>query len=324
MRLPSSVRQSAPLKGFVGSPSVKAVFLAFTPAVSGLAQASTFWADCVSQLGSEDPFVLWVESNCSNCEITSIKGGLRISATFWDSIASDPTLLKVVKSGYVPPFTSSPPPFWAKNNASAEEHQGFILESLAELFPNGFAELVSEQPSVVNPFSVSVRANGKKRLIANLRHLNGFLVAPKFKLDDYRTALPALRAAKFLFSFDLKKGYYHVDLDESVLDLFGFSFSFAGKTYFGCWTICTFGLSTTPYLFTKLLKPLITHWRSLGLHIFIYLDDGLALCDCRQEAAWFSHIVRSDLQSSGFHEQEVKCLWDPVTSAPWLGFEIDL
>ncbi len=282
------------------------------------------WQCCTQVLGATDPFRLWVESECSDCEITTIRGALRRNLSFWKELTSDPDLLKVVSSGYSPSFSEPLPPFWAKNNTTAEDHKEFVLQSLAELFLNGFADLLPYQPSVVNPFSVSIRANRKKRLIVDLRHLNQFLVPPKFKLDDYHTALPALRGANFLFAFDLKKGYYHVELEEAIRDLFGFSFSFKGKTYFGRWNICPFGLSTTPFLFTKLLKPLLARWRALGLHIFIYLDDGLALCNCWDEALWFSHIVRSDLHSSGFHEQELKCLWDPQTTAPWLGIVIDL
>ncbi len=278
----------------------------------------------MQKLGATDPFIVWVESHSQDFEVTSIKGSLRCNHSFWKSLTSDPLLLQVVSAGYSPPFSEHPPPLWAKNNNSAEEHQDFVLLSLAELFLNGFAELTTSQPPVVNPFSVSIRANGKKRLIADLRHLNKFLAPPKFKLDDYRMALPVLKGAAFLFSFDLKKGYHHVDLHDEVRDLFGFSFQFQGKVYFGHRTICPFGLSTTPFLFTKLLKPLLACWRALGLHIFIYLDDGLALCDCWDEAIWFSHIVRMDLRCSGFHEQEVKCLWDPETSAPWLGIIIDL
>ncbi len=99
---------------------------------------------------------------------------------------------------------------------------------------------------------------------------------------------------------------------------------FPGKTYFGRWNIYPFRLSVTPYLFTKLLKPLLAHWRALGLHIFIYLDDGLALCDCWDEVVWFSHIVHSDLQNLGIHKQGLKCLWDLQTSVLWLGIIIDL
>ena len=39
--------------------------------------------------------------------------------------------------------------------------------------------------------------------------------------------------------------------------------------------VLPFGLSTVCYLFTKLMRPLVRHWRSRGLKSIIYLDDGI-------------------------------------------------
>ncbi len=147
-------------------------------------------------------------------------------------LTSDPVILKVIRSGYLPSFSSVLPPFSAKNNTSASHNVDFLYKSLAELFLNDFAELVQVPPKVINPFSVSIRTNGKKRLIADLWHLNQFLAPPHFKIDDYKVAMPAIKASNFMFTFNLKKGYYHVELDDSVKDLFSFAFEFAGRTYY--------------------------------------------------------------------------------------------
>ena len=39
--------------------------------------------------------------------------------------------------------------------------------------------------------------------------------------------------------------------------------------------VLPFGLSSAPYLFTKLLRPILTSWRSNGIPMAIFLDDGL-------------------------------------------------
>ena len=39
-----------------------------------------------------------------------------------------------------------------------------------------------------------------------------------------------------------------------------------------------FGLSTGPYIFTKVMRPLVKHWRSQAYRIVVYLDDGLGVC----------------------------------------------
>ncbi len=113
------------------------------------------------------------------------------------------------------------------------------MKVVSELFLNGFAKLTNP-PFVVNPFSVSVQSCGKKRLIADLRHLNQFLKPEAFKMDDYRLAL---RRANFMFGFDLEKGYYHVDLSPEVQKFFGFCFKFQNEVYYGYYMICPLGHS---------------------------------------------------------------------------------
>ena len=38
-------------------------------------------------------------------------------------------------------------------------------------------------------------------------------------------------------------------------------------------TVLVFGLSSAPFVFTKVLKVLIKHWRSFGIRIFAFIDD---------------------------------------------------
>lgn len=47
-----------------------------------------------------------------------------------------------------------------------------------------------------------------------------------------------------------------------------------GKLRFCQFTVLPFGLSVGRYLFTKMQRVLVKHWRSKGFRIFTYLDDG--------------------------------------------------
>ncbi|MCP4605812.1 MAG: hypothetical protein GY847_35710, partial [Proteobacteria bacterium] len=255
---------------------------------------------------------------------TEVKGSLRRHAEQWAKDTSDPDILSIVREGYAPPFTHLPPPFEAKNNSSASQNEQFVLFSILELLENGFAKLTRDRPRVVNPITVSCSASGKKRLIADMRHVNKFLKPQKFKLDDIRSALPALRQAEYLFSFDFHKAYYHIDLREDVQKFFGFSFVFQGQKYYAYYTIACFGLSTVPHLFNKLLLPLVKLWRKAGLHLFLYLDDGLGACSSLEEALFFVSMVREDLSLRGIFEQTAKCNWSPTKELIWLGILINL
>ncbi len=192
--------------------------------------------------------------NAHLLQSTDVKGSLSRHAPTWERLTSDSDILKIVRMGYEPPFAQHPCPFREKNNKSAEKEADFVLQAVMDMLHNGFAKLTKDPPKVANPFSVSIQSNGKKRLIADLRHLNKYLKPTKFKLYDLTAALPSLRQSNYLFSFDFHKAYYHIDLDPRVQKYFGFSFSYKGKTYYGYHTIAPFGLNTLPQVFTKLMK----------------------------------------------------------------------
>ena len=56
-----------------------------------------------------------------------------------------------------------------------------------------------------------------------------------------------------------------------------FSWDFGnGHTRYFQFTVLLFGLSSAPYIFTKLLKPLETHWKHMGFQSPYFLMMGLA------------------------------------------------
>ena len=81
--------------------------------------------------------------------------------------------------------------------------------------------------TVVNPLSVSIQANGKKRLILDLRYPNQFVKKSKVKSDDAKTMLYSFVDCfqNCLFSFDIKSGYHHIDIFPPDQEFLGFSSS---------------------------------------------------------------------------------------------------
>ena len=269
-------------------------------------------------------YAKFLEENWESLEDFGVKDSLKKCVGKWEEVTQDKFLLGVIKEGYHPPFSSIPKSKFMRNNRSAATHSEFVIQSVSELLKNGAAKLVSKPPLVVNPITVSVQNNGKKRLICDLRYVNSFLAKQKFKLDDLKTALPSFRKDSFAFTFDLKKSYYHVNLHPDVVQYFGFSFEYKGERLYGVYTVGPFGLASMPWLWTKLLKPWVARWRKMGLICYLYLDDGVGVAPSKREAQLFSDWVRNDLHEAGLKEQPVKCLWEAVQVFVWLGLEIDL
>ena len=175
-------------------------------------------------------------------------------------------------------------------------------------------------PYICSPISVVESSSGKKRLVVNLRHLNKFLWKQKFKYEDLRIAMLLFERGDYLFSFDLKSGYHHVDIAVVHQKYLGFAWE-------GCYyvfTVLPFGLSTACYMFTKLLRPLVRYWRGQGIRIVVYLDDGLGAATGETEAANISKIVQSTLEQAGFVLNREKSVWQPTQRLQWLGFVIDM
>ena len=71
------------------------------------------------------------------------------------------------------------------------------------------------------------------------------------------------------------------------------------------------------------MKPLQKSWRSQGIPVAIFLDDGLGGGTDFVSAKVNSLVVHSDLLKSGFVPNEEKSLWEPLQVITWLGVILD-
>ena len=125
-------------------------------------------------------------------------------------------------------------------------------DAVENLVKNRCVLRVSKRPQVCNPLSIVSNSVGKLRLVLNLRQYLHVL----FKYEDLRMAALLFEVDKYLFKFDLKSGYHHVDIHPDCHTYLGFEW----KT-----KRVSFGLSTACYLFTKIMRSLIRYWRGRGL-----------------------------------------------------------
>ena len=142
----------------------------------------------------------------------SVRGRLRKSLQFWKDIDAPRFIIDTIEFGYKLPLLQIPPPFVAKNNNSAIQESAFVESAINELLSLGCISEVFAPPAVINPLSVSVQKSGKKRLILDLRHVNQYLFKFKFRCEDISIAREVLNPGDFMFSFDLKSGYHHVEI----------------------------------------------------------------------------------------------------------------
>ncbi len=78
-----------------------------------------------------------------------------------------------------------------------------------------------------------------------------------------------------------------MNLDPSIQKYFSFSFTYKGQIYYGYYTVAVFGLNTLSQVFTKLMKPLVKRGWDAGLHILLFLDDGLGPANWRKKLSTY-------------------------------------
>ena len=202
----------------------------------------------------------------------SVQGRLKSCVCFWENTleASD-FVLGIIKDGYRLPFIRFPPPVCMGNHQSALENVDFVSNSIRELIQANCVIESDSCPLVCSPLQVVTNAKGKHRLVIDLRYINQYLKQYKFKYEGLNVIASLFHQGDYMFTFDLKSGYHHVDINVDSWPYLGFSSQYSGehRCYF-MFRVLPFGLSTA-YVFTKLLRPLVKYWRSKGKRIVITL-----------------------------------------------------
>ena len=125
----------------------------------------------------------------------------------------------------------------------------------------------------------------------------------------------------FLFTYDLRSAYHHIQVFDAHKSYLGFSWLFENenKMRFFVFNVLPFGISTAGYIFTKVVRCIIKFLRDQGLKVIMYLDDGIGGSKEIGNAHLCSITVQKVLKSAGFLIAEEKCNWVPSLSVTWLG-----
>jgi hypothetical protein len=173
--------------------------------------------------------------------VTSVQGRLRKSSKFWtDELEASPFVIDMITSGYRLPFLALPPAVCAKNHRSV-----FVEETIQELVESGCAVKVPTFPVVFSPLQVVVNAKGKRRLVIDLRYVSQYLHLTKFKYEGLNLIPMLFSKGDYVFTFDLKSGYHHVDIHRDSQTYLGFSWGEgADRRFYNMFRVLPFGLAS--------------------------------------------------------------------------------
>jgi len=155
--------------------------------------------------------------------------------------------------------------------------------------------------------------------VFNLRKLNQYVAYEHFKMESM-TMLPALIQPKdWVVKMDLKDAYFCVPIAPEHQPLLGFWWE--NQAYM--FQVCPFGLGSAPRLFTKILKPVVSFLRRIGIRLIMYLDDCLILNQDQDRLIRDRDTALWVLQMLGFVINWNKSSLIPTRCLEFLGFQVD-
>ena len=256
------------------------------------------------------------------CVAFDIKFALRNCLEFWKVLNIPDAFLSIIKNGYCIPFTKNVPTMHFANNFSAFTRAAFVSQEIFTLKEKGIVKELTAIPRIVNPLSVAANAT-KLRLVLDCSALNNFVIRYRFKLDDLKVILDYMQPSFFMCKLDLKSCYHHIDINPCFQTFLGFSWNFSGITRFFCFTSLPFGLSTAPFVCTKLIRPFVLRWRRAGFCVSFYLDDMFLTASSPAVLIEQLSLILFDLTSAGFIVNIEKSVLEPVQRLEYLGFILD-
>ena len=252
-------------------------------------------------------------------QLPNIFDNLKSAETFWEKDLQAPSeIMSIIKNGYEIPFISPPPKYEKRNNKSAISNESFVTEAVLELLSANLIEEVSSKPDIISPLSV---AEGEKlRLILDLSATNDYVKSVPFVLEDQNTFLEMARDCKYVAKFDIKSCYHQIPMHKNSRKYLGFKWTINGVIRYFQFKVLPFGLTTGPYICKKLFKPLVNKWRTEGIKLVLFFDDGALCHKSFQICNDHSQTVKNDLLKAHILPNMQKSEWNPKTSCTWLGF----
>ena len=251
---------------------------------------------------------------------------LRNHLGYWEETGASAFACSIISQGYIPSFEKTPSEYEEPNNGSYKKNRSWANEAVEKLARARLVKRVAPRELVCcNPLTVASNAVDKLRLCIDLsRQVNKVVKSPKFRIESTVEALQVAKQGDYGFVFDLKSAYHQVPLHPEFYKYFGFKIEKEeGQVEYYTYVVMPFGLNDASRVLTKLLKSPLERWRSMGIRIFVHIDDGLGLCSTREESLRASAQVREDLIKYGLLISEKKSKWGASQTVEWTGFVWD-
>ena len=246
-----------------------------------------------------------------------VGGRLAHFAQNWAEVTDDKWVLSLVRKGYRILFLErpnlSPNPIFFQQPLS--QH---LEEEVASLLSKGAVEeIIPECPGYYSRIFLVSKKNGKLRLIIDLSVLNHFVYTQTFKMETQRKVKDAVQLNDWAFSLDLTDAYLHILIHHRSGKYL--RFTLGGRVY--QFNALPFGLSTSPFVFTRLMIVIATFLRRRAITLHPYLDDWLVRNQNRRRLLEHRQFILSLINSLGLIINYEKSDLVPAQVFTFIGME---
>ena len=189
------------------------------------------------------------------------------------------------------------------------------------MLAKGAIELVSNQSSLgfYSKIFTIPKASGGFRPILDLAPLNKFLRKIKFRMDSPQLIRKEVRSGDWACSLDLKDAYFHIQIRKC--DRKWLRFSWKGLVF--QYKVLPFGLSLSPWAFTRLVRDLLQCCRAQKTRLHTYIDDWLVLAANKSACLTQSLALKTLATKLGFVINEEKSDLVPSQEFTYLGMSFN-
>jgi len=145
----------------------------------------------------------------------------------------------------------------------SESEQIVIDDELDKFLQKGIIKFsVPEDGQVISPIFTRPKKDGSHRVIFNLKRLNETVSHHHFKMATLETAIQLVKPLCYMTSIDLKDAYYSIPIASEHQKFL----KFVWRNQLYAFSSLPMGLTSSPRIFTKVMKPVFATLRTKVVH----------------------------------------------------------
>lgn len=264
--------------------------------------------------------------NIPALESEPIGGRIRKCLDNWKIVCSNNWVIKVIEDGYKIPLKSQPHQRSVPQNPQVSASAFDVLVQEAESLKAKCAVIPvhsCEGQYISTYFAVpKPRRIDAWRPILNLKYFNRHVSKYKFQMETLSKVRDWIQPGAYCVGLDIRDAFLHIPMSKDSKKYL--RFQWLGEILE--WQVLVFGLTCSPRVITKVIKPVIAFLRNTwNILISIYIDDILIQNVSAKECSFHTQLVTLIFMCLGWSFKWEKCSPNlkPRQKFTHLGFDFD-